>query len=288
MRGSAAARVADDGARYGRARAVGVSGVHLPLVALAHAASVAATGARGRAAAAANRGNRGDGKSVTIRGVAAEQIGAVAWHGISDADTAGAALDAQLVAICRAVVSACGGDPSLINWFSSHEKTTDAAIEKDRAALVQRYLAGDRSAQINEAMQSTLPEHFALRVLESREKMEKSPYLELWDGAASPLFDEWKKWYDDKRHWYDGVTELTEAWESYLGWAKRVNALRDLVEKAGIRVGVPRMMDFPDSYKDKAEKGIGDMMDIVKVAIYGGLGIAGIAALAMISRGGAK
>jgi hypothetical protein len=131
-------------------------------------------------------------------------------------------------------------------------------------------------------------DHFNARKVESREKIEMSPYSGLWDSSVSPLLVEWREWYKDKHRWSSYFTELTEAWASYTGWAKRVNELRDLVEKAGIHVGVPRMMDFPDSYKDKAEKGLGDVMDIVKVAIYGGLGIAAIAAITMISRSGGR
>ncbi len=100
------------------------------------------------------------------------------------------------------------------------------------------------------------------------------------------MLTEWRAWYSDKKHWYDYFTELTEAWQSYTSWAKRVNELRDLVEKQGIYVGVPRMQDFPKSYKDKAEDAAHDAWDFAKIAAYGVLGLGALLGVAVVVNAG--
>jgi hypothetical protein len=174
------------------------------------------------------------------------RIGTVLFHGTSDRDTAAAQINTQLMAIARAVVKAAGGDPTLIYPTGGFANYT-----------------------------TTNPSGWKGAAYDSRRAMEKSPLLWLWDDAVSPLWSEWLSFYSDKQHWYDAVTELFTSWEDYEAWADRVNALRDRVEAAGVKVSLPRLHEFSKSVQQKVEEATGDVWKIAKYGVIGGLALGG-------------
>jgi hypothetical protein len=183
------------------------------------------------------------------------RVGVVAFHGPSDRDTAAAQIDTQLYGLVQAVLTAAGADSSL--------------VLKDPA----------------ETSRVARDPHHAANVLASRDAINKSPYRSLWDDAVAPTWNEWAAFYHDRKHWYDTLKEQFTSWEDYTSWADRANALRDKVEAAGIHVMVPRLHQFTESIQEKAEKGIGDVYQIVKYGLIGALGIGGIYVLARVKKG---
>jgi hypothetical protein len=175
------------------------------------------------------------------------RVGITLFHGISDRDTAAAQINTQIHTIKNAVLMAAGADPALV---TEHGAST---IEKWKST----------------------PE-IMRKIVESRDAIDKSPYASLWDTVVSPLFNEWNSFYADKKHWYDVVTEYFTSWEDYLAWADRVSELRDRVEAAGIKVGLPRLHEFHKSLQEKGEEVAGDVWKFTKYALYGGLALGGV------------
>jgi len=182
-------------------------------------------------------------------------VGTVLFHGISDRDTAAEQLDTQIKAIARAVVTAAGGDPALIT--TTHEETMEKLARTP---------------------------HWKEVVTTSRDAIDRSPYRSLWDDAVSPLFDEWVKFYEDKRHWYDAITEEFTSWEDYKAWFDRVEDLRKKVQDAGIGAQLAPLHPLHKSAQEAAEEAASDIWKILKYAIYGVLGLVGLIAVVMIGR----
>jgi hypothetical protein len=185
----------------------------------------------------------------------ATSIGLSLFHGTSDRDTAAEQINTQLMTIARAVVTAAGGDPSLVYPPGGFVEFT-----------------------------KTHPGQWGPRVIAARAAMEKSPLLPLWDNTVSPLWTEWLSFYGDRKHWYDAVTSFFTSWEDYLSWASRVNAVRDQVEAAGIKIGIPRLTGFSESVLDKVEKGVADVWAIAKYGVIAALAIGGVVVLSSVAQ----
>lgn len=185
-------------------------------------------------------------------------IGVTLFHGASDRDTAAAEIDAQLHAIAAAVITAAGGDPTVLPRSRS-----------ERADM--------------------LSVDWKNRVRRSRLMMERSPLLPLWDDLVSPVFTEWKEFYHERRNWYDLSTKWFTSWEDYVRWGNRINELRDQVEARGVQIQLAPMKQFHKSLQEEAEEaagdikeGLGDLFDILKYGLIGVLGIGAIVALSSV------
>lgn len=176
-------------------------------------------------------------------------VGVTLFHDITDRDTAAAQIDTQVQAIASAVVRAAGGDPSLIHSVSE------------------------------EWWRSGIPSDWRDKVYTARRAMEKSPLLPLWDDAVSPTLNEWNEFFGDRRKWHQVVKAGFTSWEDYTSWAKRVNALRDQVEAAGVHVPIPRLQEFAKSITETAEEKLGEVWKIAKYGLIGALAIGGVVAL---------
>ena len=200
------------------------------------------------------RGHYGRGGAASGRG-SATAIGLTLFHGAADRDTAAEQINTQLMTIARAVVTAAGGDPSLVYPPGGFVEFT-----------------------------KTHPGQWGPRIVAARAAMEKSPLLPLWDNTVSPLWSEWLTFYGDRKHWYDAITEYFTSWEDYLSWASRVNAVRDQVEAAGIKIGLPRLTGFSESVLDKVEKGAADVWAIAKYGIIAALGLGAVVVLSSVAQ----
>lgn len=223
-------------------------------------------------------------------------LGAVLYHGLSDRDTAAAQIDTQLVAIVSAVLRAAGADAGVIRW--NHKPAIDdlAAWQQEIDVLEKRvklapwdWMAVQSLASLKSKKPTGISD-FQERALKSREALERSPYLSLWDDAVSPTFDEWNAFYNHRNDWYDAASAITTSWEEYLAWARRVQDLRATVEHAGVPIAAPPMQGFPTSVQEHAEDlakdvkaGVGDVLSMAKVLIYGGLALGGVVVLTSLS-----
>ena len=185
------------------------------------------------------------------RGVHAH-VGAVAYHGIADRDTAGQQINTQLRTLVSVVLTTMGADPAL-------------APERD---------------QVLEMMK--MPNWIA-KVDDSKDAIAKAPpaYQSLWFDAVEPLWREWNDFYHARQHWYDAFTEQFTSWETYLEWIKRVEDLRKKVEAAGIKIALPAIGELHKSVQEKAEETAADMWKFVKWGGIAALGIAGVATVAL-------
>lgn len=188
-------------------------------------------------------------------------VGITLFHGVGDRDTAASQLNAQILSLARAVVSAAGGNPALIT--TTHEG----------------------------AMDNLKDPKFASKIVESRDAINRSPYRALWDDAVSPLFDEWVAFYGDRKHWYDAVTEVFTSWEDYKAWFDRVADLRKKVQAAGIGTAIPVLQPLHKSLQETVEHGaekvatgIGDAWSIIKYGLIGVLAIGGVVALSSVAQ----
>jgi hypothetical protein len=197
----------------------------------------------GKAVAQVRRGGRGRYGHVPL-------VGITLFHGISDRDTAAAQINTQIQTIKNVVLTAAGADPSVVT-----EQGSQATIEKlGQPQILQR-------------------------IRESRDAINRSSYASLWYDVVSPLYNEWNAFYADKKHWYDAFTQIFTSWEDYLSWADRVNALRDKVEAAGIKIVLPRLHELHKSVQEKVEETASDVWKIAKYGLVGALAIGGVFAL---------
>lgn len=185
-------------------------------------------------------------------------IGVTLFHGASDRDTAAAEIDAQLHAIAAAVITAAGGDPSVLPRSRSEQADLLSVDWKNRVRV-------------------------------SRRMMERSPLLPLWDDLVSPVFTEWKEFYHERRNWYDLSTKWFTAWEDYVRWGNRINSLRDQVEAKGVQIQLAPMKQFHKSVQEKAEEaagdikeGLGDLFGILKYGLIGVLALGGVVAISSV------
>lgn len=197
-----------------------------------------------------DRGQYGDRRSYTGHyGRDRALVGIELFHGITDRDTAAAQINTQIQAIASAVVSAAGGDPSLL-----HSAT-------------------------EEWWKGGIPSDWREKVYTARRAMEKSPLLPLWDNAVSPMLNEWNEFHGDRAKWYQGVKSFFTSWDDYKSWAQRVNDLRDRVEAAGVHVPIPRLQELPKSVTETAEQAIGEIWKIAKWGVIGALAVGGVVVL---------
>lgn len=207
------------------------------------------------------RGNYGNAAAQVRRGGRelygyVPSVGITLFHGISDRDTAAAQINTQIQTIKNVVLTAAGADPSVVT------EQGKATIEKlGQPQILQK-------------------------IRESRDAISKSPYASLWYDVVSPLYNEWNAFYADKKHWYDAFTQIFTSWEDYLSWADRVNAMRDKVEAAGIKIDLPRLHAFSKSVQEKVEDTASDVWNIAKYGVIGALAIGGVVALSYALRKG--
>lgn len=172
-------------------------------------------------------------------------VGITLFHGTSDRDTAAAQIDTQLYGLVQSVLTAMGADSSLVLRDPS-DKTRITSDPK-----------------------------WAAHVIESRDAILKSPYRALWDDAVSPTWNEWASFYHSRRHWYDELTERFTSWEDYTSWFDRVEALRNQIAAAGIKIAVPPLHSLHKSAQETAEDITGTLLKIVKYVAIGGAVLGG-------------
>lgn len=166
-------------------------------------------------------------------------------------------LNTTIVTAAREVVQAAGGDPALVQATAGGE----LAMWKDPKVLD--------------------------KVIASRDAIDRSPYRDLWDNVVSPLFTEWTRFYQSRRHWYDVVTSMTTAWETYQAWFDRAKDMLAKVQAAGLGRNIPPPHPLPTSVVDEAhqaiKKGTADAWKVVKYGAWGVLGIGAIIALSSVA-----
>jgi hypothetical protein len=130
--------------------------------------------------------------------------------------------------------------------------------------------------------------------------MKKTPLYPLWNDAVKPVYDEFKKFYDDQSDW----VEFKTSWETYEHWHDRVVALRDHVVREVARimpddpVRTPPPADVPTTIwadvEHKAEtvvkKGAGAVGEaatgiggVLKYSLYAVLGIGAVIAVSSVA-----
>lgn len=149
----------------------------------------------------------------------------------------------------------------------------------DREAALEQ-LATDFATLQNEVMKaagfSADPYHEA-----------SGPIYVWWVAAGLPTVNAWQKFHSDQTANY-GVRWAT-SWDVYEGWQRRLQLLRDSASKM-VKLTSPAPSKLPTTIFEDAGGVIGDAKDklgegftLIKVAIYGGLGIAGAIALTSIA-----
>lgn len=123
---------------------------------------------------------------------------------------------------------------------------------------------------------------------------EQSPLHNFWVLDVRPTVDEWKRFYDEQRDsWW---TRWASNWETYESWQARIRRLRELVKsRIGKHLASPESTDLPttvfqdasDVIRDVArdtKHAVGDVWGATRVALYMGVGIAGLYAATQIAK----
>jgi hypothetical protein len=181
----------------------------------------------------------------------------------------------------------------------------DRLVEQTMTEFTQLLLALKRKMGVPEldtsiALNVRDPQQWQKNYEIEQATMKKSPLYPLWHDAVSPLYSEFKRFYDDQSSW----EEFKTSWETYEHWHDRVAALRDHVanEVARIMPGdpirTPTPSDVPTTIwadiehkgetvvkkgagaAGEAARGIGD---VLKYSIYAVLAIGGIVAISSVA-----
>jgi hypothetical protein len=193
-------------------------------------------------------------------------VGISLFHTVGDRDRAVEQMNTELVMTVSDLIGRMGVDPKV--------------FVQDIAAMTRD------------------PVGYVKRIQAARATMEKSPLYPIYRDTLSPFYDEWNKFYTDQSSWQEWLTN----WDEYEHWADRVKAIRASVDSqlgqldhgplasptpGDLSTTLPgAIIDTTGRVIKKvgtaAEKGAGDIWSMVKIGVYGALGIAGILAVTSI------
>jgi hypothetical protein len=150
--------------------------------------------------------------------------------------------------------------------------------------LAHKMGTDSKAITIDFAQMARDPINYWKRVQAATATMAKSPLYPLWRDVVSPVYAEWNKFYADQSSWREFMTN----WEEYEHWFDRLKGLRNAVEAEVGPLHSPDPLKLsetlPAKVARKAAEGAGDVLNIVKYAVYGGLALVGVIALSSVAQ----
>lgn len=123
---------------------------------------------------------------------------------------------------------------------------------------------------------------YAKVLAEAEQKMRASKHWPIWRDVFNPVYEEWNRFYADQSSW----NEFFTSWDEYEHWQDRIKALYSAIESQGLALRAPAPQDLPRTIWAQAEKKVEDIFGgvttMLKVAVYGGLAVAGVFVLAKL------
>jgi hypothetical protein len=197
----------------------------------------------------------------------------VRWHGRSAVPLVGlelpgtsyaivGQLNTQIVAFCRAVITACGAESMLV---PDSEDIKD--IQSAQASLDRTYKG---------KIAYTGPGHLAAAADGHDALLRAGALGKFWYDEVSPFLTEWQAFHHSHSHVTDIYTQVATGSEVYQTWQHRLDALRGKARSLGVKLPVDAT-GVPES------KGILDSVEtILKYGIIGAAGLVGAVVVASI------